>query len=171
MLKERISLELLKGMLYLLKIKAIKDENYTGGDEADKLLAQYYSEDFMPGKQWLTIKSFGKGNTNEYRKWKEAYLNYNDYKDKEEKYNRVFDKYLNTLSGIDFEESKEGKVTENNLIDYLNKDPKIAEEVAKKLKLEAGVTLLTLKKDMESCIQQTEPEELSLNELIAGLVI
>lgn len=157
-----------KGDVISLKIKAIKDENYTGGDEADKLLAQYYSEDFMPGKQWLTIKSFGKGNTNEYRKWKEAYLNYNDYKDKEEKYNRVFDKYLNTLSGIDFEESKEGKVTENNLIDYLNKDPKIAEEVAKKLKLEAGVTLLTLKKDMESCIQQTEPEELSLNELIAG---
>ena len=151
-----------------LKIKAIKDENYTDGDDADKLLAQYYSEDFMPGKQWLTVKSFGKGNTNEYKKWKEAYLNYNDYKNKEEKYNRVFDKYLNTLSGTDFEESKEGKVTKDNLIDYLNKDPKIAEEVAKKLRLEEGVTLLTLKQDMESCIQKTEPEELSLNESIFG---
>ena len=157
-----------EGNVIYLKINAIEDESYTNGDEADKLLAQYYAENFMPGKQWITVKSFGKGNSNEYKKWKEAYLSYNDYNDKKEKYNKIFEKYLTTLSGTDFEESKEGMVTKNNLIDYLNKYPKIAEEVAQKLKLEDGVTLLTLKHDMDICTQKTEPEEPSLNESIFG---
>ena len=47
------------------KIKAIKDENYT--DEMKRVTISIFRR-FMPGKQWLIIKSFGKGNINEYRK-------------------------------------------------------------------------------------------------------
>lgn len=160
-----------EGNVITLSVRAITDENYTlgiGETAADKLLAQYYAEDFMPGKQWLTVNSFGEGKSADYKQWKQKYLAYNDYCAKKAVYDKIFGQYLNILSGTEYAESTEGKVTENNLIAYLEANPTVATEVAKKLNLEGTTTLLTLKSDMDSCEVKEKPAEPSMSETIYG---
>lgn len=66
-------------------------------DGNDKSIANYYSAGFMPGKQWLTITSFGDGNSKSYSEWKNKRKKYEEYSKALEKFNDTAEIYYKVL--------------------------------------------------------------------------
>lgn len=64
-----------------LEVQPLYESDYKALDGADhiKILAQYFVNKFMPGKQWLKVTSVGYGYSQSFRDWKVNNLEYNNY--------------------------------------------------------------------------------------------
>ncbi|MGO5078382.1 hypothetical protein ACTQ3J_11395, partial [Oscillospiraceae bacterium LCP25S3_E3] len=56
-------------------------------------IADYKCQSFMPGKQWLTISSYGTGSSSQYIQWMNDYESYKSYKESLEEFNTAADVY------------------------------------------------------------------------------
>lgn len=142
-----------------LKVQPIQETGFESEFGLDNILAQYYVEKCMPGKQWLKVTTAGYGASETFIQWKKDYLAYFDYVEKNNTYEKYFKRYLSILQGRDYPESAEKVVSENNLINYCYANPSIDAEVAQgRLKLPEGTTLTTLYETKEACERKTKPD-------------
>lgn len=142
-----------------LKVQPIQETGFVSEFGLDNILAQYYVEKCMPGKQWLKVTTAGYGASETFIQWKKDYLAYFDYVEKNNTYEKYFKRYLSILQGRDYPESAEKVVSENNLINYCYANPSIDAEVAQgRLKLPEGTTLTTLYETKEACERKTKPD-------------
>ncbi len=66
-------------------------------DSNGKYIANYNCSSFMPGKQWLTISSFGDGQSAAYTKWKSDRSAYEEYSAALEEFNEAAEIYYKVL--------------------------------------------------------------------------
>lgn len=143
-----------------LKVRSLREYDYTGPHSP--ILAQYYVEKFMPGKQWLKVTTAGYGYSSTFMDWKDHYLQYTDYLNKKSTYDYYFDKYMAILGKEHpYPDSVAGFVTEANLIEFLSLEESkgINDNIAQgRLLLPEGVNLLTMYEDMMACPKKTPPD-------------
>lgn len=67
------------------------------GARPDDNIARYYCDEFMPGKQWLSVSALGLGYSGDYVSWKNAYLQYVNYLRDLEKFSDAAGMYYKIL--------------------------------------------------------------------------
>lgn len=134
-----------------IKVQPLNEADYqlpAGAKDDLKILAQYYVEKFMPGKEWLKVTSIGYGYCQEFIDWKNHYLKYFEYVNAKEEYDWYFSRYLAILKGTPFNDSLTGYVDRDNLIDYLEENETTCANVGLRVGLSSGTTLLDLHRDI-----------------------
>ncbi len=141
-----------------LKVRSLREYDYTGPHSP--ILAQYYVEKFMPGKQWLKVTTAGYGYSSTFMDWKDHYLQYTDYLNKKATYDHYFSRYM-TIIGKEhpYPGSVAGFVTEANILEFLEEYPEFNSNIAQdRLYMPKGVNLLTMYEDMMACPRKTPPD-------------
>jgi hypothetical protein len=94
----------------------INIEGTTVEDKNSNQVAKYYVNEFMPGKQWVSVISTGTGSDTEYKTWLTKYAKYQKYLDSVKTYENMRDTYITVLTHKTY---KDEVISNDNVIDYL----------------------------------------------------
>lgn len=129
-----------------LEVKAIYDDSYDNGNIAETLCAQYFVDDFAPGKQWIEVNTVGYGYDKKYKEWETHFIAYNEYLDLVEKYEANFNLYLHEAMKFIY---KGKEVNSSTLIEFLEYEQLNRPDIYEGFVEQIGTDLLADKKYLE----------------------